>query len=90
MRVFMLVLSVAILGCSRMQTLKKPGTGGDRQMPAASGVGGGGKGDLGRKAVYGKQDPTTLTAQDGTRCTVTEQRYKEAAIGELVWCSWKP
>jgi hypothetical protein len=90
MRLFLVTCMVVALGCSRMQTLKKPGSGGDRQMPGASSVGGGAKGDLGRKAVYGKQDPATLVAKDGSRCAVTEQRYQETAIGELVWCSWKP
>jgi hypothetical protein len=40
------------------------------------------------KRVTGKEPPTTLIAQDGTRCVVTEGRYRETEIGSEVWCAW--
>ena len=92
MRVLLLVSAMAVLGCSRMQTLQKPGGGsggGNRGMPGASATTQGSGTGLARKAVHGKQDPVTLVAADGTRCPVTEKRYRETAIGEVVWCQWR-
>lgn len=89
MRVAILVLAFAAMGCVPFQTLKKPGGGGDREMPTGTASQGSGASALGRKAVYGKEDPATFVAQDGTRCAVTEKRYRETALGEVVWCSWR-
>lgn len=88
MRVALLALAIVATGCWRYQTVQKPRGGGDRGMPDATATRNG-KSGLGRKAVYGKEDPATLVARDRTRCLVTEKRYRETAIGELVWCSWK-
>ena len=44
---------------------------------------------LSRKPVSGKEEPATLLARDGSRCIVTEKRFKEVALGEQVTCAWK-
>jgi hypothetical protein len=86
MRVAILALTLAVMGCAPYQHLKKPG--GDREMPTGTSSREGGRSEVGRKAVYGKEDPATLVAQDGTRCAVTDKRYRETALGEVVWCAW--
>ena len=44
---------------------------------------------MARKEVTGKEEPRTLIAVDGTRCTVTESRFRDVAHGDKVWCPWK-
>jgi hypothetical protein len=41
------------------------------------------------KRVAGKEPPTTLIAEDGTKCVVTEGRYREIKIGDEAWCTWQ-
>jgi hypothetical protein len=93
MRLTILAVAFAAMACAPYQTLKRPGAGGgDREIPTGTssrGSGGSGQSDVGRKAVYGKEDPATFVAQDGSRCAVTEKRYRETALGEVVWCAWK-
>jgi hypothetical protein len=48
---------------------------------------GGGAG-LADKPVASKESPTALLAADGTRCLVTEEKYRNTALGERVWCFW--
>lgn len=77
-------------GCAPPRPLGIPGRdGGPRQ---------GGGSNTGRtprdiradaKRVAGKQPPTTLIAQDGTRCVVTEERYRETNVGDEAWCVWQ-
>jgi hypothetical protein len=42
-----------------------------------------------RKVVHGKEAPATLLATDRSRCTVTEQRFKEVKEGDKVTCAWR-
>ncbi|HYD51777.1 MAG TPA: hypothetical protein VEA99_04080 [Gemmatimonadaceae bacterium] len=44
---------------------------------------------LARKVVSGKEAPSTLVAPDGSRCSVTERRFKEVTEGEKVTCAWR-
>ena len=46
------------------------------------------QGELTSKYVAGKESPSTLIAEDASRCTVPEPRYREIAIGERVLCAW--
>ncbi len=48
---------------------------------------GGGAG-LADKPVASKETPTTLFAADGTRCLVTEEKFRNTALGDRVWCFW--
>jgi hypothetical protein len=41
------------------------------------------------KVVAGKEPPTTLIAEDASRCTVTEGRYREIQIGDRALCAWR-
>ena len=41
-----------------------------------------------KKRVASKQPPSTLIAQDGTRCTTTEDRYRMVEVGDEEWCAW--
>jgi hypothetical protein len=41
------------------------------------------------KRVAGKEPPTTLIAEDGTRCIVTEGRFRETEIGGDALCAWR-
>ena len=41
------------------------------------------------KRVTGKDPPTTLIAADGTRCMVTEARFRETEIGANALCAWR-
>ena len=42
----------------------------------------------GLKAVYGKEDPLTLIARDGTTCTVGREKFESVQIGKSAWCTW--
>ena len=44
---------------------------------------------LSRKRVDSKVDPATLVALDGSRCTVTESRYRDIKAGDNVSCDWR-
>jgi hypothetical protein len=41
------------------------------------------------KRVAGKESPVTLIAEDGTKCVVTEDRYRETRVGDEAWCVWR-
>lgn len=42
-----------------------------------------------RKRVDAKEEPATLVAFDRTRCTVTEQRFRDTNVGDSVMCDWR-
>jgi len=44
---------------------------------------------LARKVVAGKEEPTTLLAVDGDRCTTTPEHFKEVRVGDRAWCAWR-
>lgn len=41
------------------------------------------------KQVAAKEPPTILVAYDGTKCAVTEARYRETNVGDEAWCVWR-
>ena len=43
-----------------------------------------------KKRVLTKQEPSTLLAQDGTICRVSEERFKSTEIGRDTECNWQP
>ena len=45
--------------------------------------------NLSRKRLDSKVDPATLVAIDGSRCTVTESRYRDIKVGDTVSCDWR-
>lgn len=68
-----------------------------RHVPGSTDVGGiqpaaaatQGSTAVSRKQLAGKESPSTLIAQDQTRCSVPASKYRDAAIGENVWCDWR-
>ena len=44
--------------------------------------------NLGRKTVASKQEPNSLTAADGTICTVPEKQFRETIVGTDAICLW--
>jgi hypothetical protein len=92
MRALLIVVAMVAFGC-RNPTLEggrppiggRPGEGG-RELPPGMRAG---QSDLNSKIVKAKEDPNILVADDRTRCTVTEKRYRETTIGESVLCAWK-
>ena len=44
---------------------------------------------LARKTVSSKEGPSTLVADDGSRCTVDAERFEKARAGDDVWCLWR-
>jgi hypothetical protein len=82
----------AAAACAGPRPLALPGRGGDpREFPGSSGEIGARatEGGVSAKRVTGKEPPTTLIAEDGTRCTVTEKRYDETRIGDQTLCAWR-
>ena len=43
---------------------------------------------VGSKAVVGKQPPNLLIAQDGSQCTVPQEKYAQVALGRPMVCIW--
>jgi hypothetical protein len=41
------------------------------------------------KRVAAKEPPSTLIADDGSRCTVPERRYEETRVGSQALCVWR-
>jgi hypothetical protein len=42
-----------------------------------------------QKIVAGKEAPSTLIAEDGSRCSVTKRRFQETREGDRATCSWR-
>ncbi len=85
-----LTLVVAASACGPPQPMAIPGRdGGPRQ------TGGSKTGRTPRdlrmdaKRVAGKERPATLIAEDGMKCVVTEDRYRETKVGDEAWCVWR-
>jgi hypothetical protein len=41
------------------------------------------------KRVGGKEEPATLIAEDGSRCTVTKRRFRTTQVGQFAVCAWR-
>lgn len=41
------------------------------------------------KKVVTKQPPETLYAEDGTICRLAPERFRETAVGALLYCNWQ-
>ena len=41
------------------------------------------------KRVTAKEAPTTLVADDGSRCSVSEKRFDDTRIGDSALCVWR-
>ena len=45
--------------------------------------------NVSRKRVDSKEEPATLVAADRTRCTVTEERFRDTKVGDNATCDWR-
>jgi hypothetical protein len=52
-------------------------------------AGGSTEANVSRKRVDSKEEPATLVAADRTRCTVTEQRFRDTKVGDNATCDWR-
>ncbi len=41
------------------------------------------------KTVQAKEPPNILIAIDGTRCSVSADRYESTNEGDVAWCWWR-
>ena len=41
------------------------------------------------KRVGAKAPPTTLIAEDGTKCVVSEKKFRDTNVGDEAWCEWR-
>lgn len=57
-------------------------------MPTRGVRGGDAPPELAEKLVVGKEPPTELIAEDGTRCITSRKRFDRTRIGSEVWCVW--
>jgi hypothetical protein len=85
-------LALSLVGCVP-RPLALPGREADpRELP---GRGPGGTttkvqdNALASKPVAGKEPPSTLIAEDGSRCLVPDRAYRETRIGAHVLCAWR-
>jgi hypothetical protein len=91
------VVALALAGiwtaCGGPQPMAIPGPGGRGGGPRQTGSSTNREGPkdirLDVKRVTGKEPPTTLIAEDGTRCMVTESRFRETEIGGNALCAWR-
>ena len=86
-----LLLALTAVGCVSWQRgngqLPNPATPPPR--PGMTANSGSGVPEISQKPVDGKSAPATLIAKDGTRCTVSESKFRETSIGEKVSCAWQ-
>lgn len=64
--------------------------GGCALLPGGGPQLGSSQGGWGRKTVEAKEEPATLVAMDGTLCTVTATKFRNAKTGDRIFCYWRP
>jgi hypothetical protein len=70
------LLLAATAGCNLFSGFPLPGPKGQASR------------QIERKLVSDKVPPQELVAYDGTRCVVTEDRFRRTAVGQRIWCVW--
>lgn len=85
MRLALLLAVVMATGCVSPQLR---GSQGDDARELPPGMSASPAREMARKVVSAKEEPNTLIASDRSSCRVTEQKYRETALGERVWCAW--
>lgn len=84
-----LVLALLAISACRWQGMQKaPPLGGRGGGGATPSGGAASEATVSQKTVTAKHEPSTLVAFDGSRCVVTQTRFRETVIGEKVWCVW--
>ena len=90
------ILAIALIGCTSIGTHQRttdvrPGPAkmpGDERTSKPSVGGVTGISGASRKRVKAKEAPATLVADDNSRCTVTDQRFKDTSVGDYEDCNW--
>jgi hypothetical protein len=94
LRVSAAVLTTISLACARQ--MNKPG--GNPMDPTRAAIDGRVPGqrasgsteaNVSRKRVDAKEEPSTLVAADRTRCTVTDERFRDTKVGDTAMCDWR-
>ncbi len=88
MRASFLVMLVLLTAC-RWHGMEHPPLGGRGGGGITASDSSSGKAALSDKTVNSKVEPRTLVATDGTRCVVTDARFRDTMVGEKVWCVWQ-
>jgi hypothetical protein len=87
----LVLASLSAGGCASVRPMSMPNRGGHpREMPGSAAEPRMTTKELQTyvKVVAGKEPPTTLIAGDGSRCTVTERRYRNIQVGDDALCAW--
>lgn len=91
MRGTLLVVALLVTACMPPHVTKQgppigdqPG-GGDRELPTGLRAP---RSEAASKKVSAKEEPNILVAADRSRCSVSEQKYRETSLGESVFCAW--
>jgi hypothetical protein len=95
-RSFILAAAAMSLACARTTTgsgpsgpAADPRTGVPGSVVPGQRASASSKPNASRKRVDAKEEPATLVAFDKTRCTVTEQRFRDTNIGDTATCDWR-
>jgi hypothetical protein len=87
-----LLLTCMSTACGPPRPMAIPGAsgrGGPRQTGSSTTGAGPNDVRMDVKRVAGKEPPTTLIAEDGTKCIVTESRFRETEVGNKAVCAWR-
>ena len=85
-----LVVATLCVGCMKQRTrVLDPASAAVSGKVAGQRAGASSDANFSRKRVDSKVDPGTLVAIDGSRCTVTESRYRDIKAGDNVSCDWR-
>lgn len=93
MRPATLAITIAILAVSGCIRPIIPGVPGLERDPPRSGIGERPptterQPSIRQKRVARKEPVATLIADDGTWCSVSEDRYRMIKVGDNAWCGW--
>jgi len=90
MRGTLLVVALLVTACMPHVTKQSPPIGerpgdGGRELPTGLRAP---RSEATSKKVSAKEEPNILVAADRSRCSVSEQKYRETSLGESVFCAW--
>jgi hypothetical protein len=96
LRVSAIVLVVATTSLACARQMNRPGTNPmdptraaiDGRVPGQR-ASGSTEANVSRKRVDAKEEPSTLVAADRTRCTVTDERFRDTKVGDTAMCDWR-
>ena len=84
-----LVVTWVAAACTQPQSLGIPGRDGGPRTTDGSQNGAPRNFRMDSKRVAAKAPPTTLIAEDGTKCVVGEKKFRDTDVGNEAWCEWR-